>query len=51
MIARRVPDAVTMILPADQTIRDTAGFQEVMGGALAKADHCEGLATIGIQAT
>ncbi len=51
LITARDPEAVMMVLPADQMIRDTDGFREVMRDALATAEHSDGLVTIGIQPT
>jgi len=51
LIAARDPDAVMMVLPADQLIRDTAGYQSVMRDALSAAENSDGLVTIGIQPT
>ena len=51
LVAARNPDAVMMVLPADQLIRDTAAFHEVMGDALTSAEKSDGLVTIGIQPT
>jgi mannose-1-phosphate guanylyltransferase len=51
LVAARNPDAVMMVLPADQLIRDTAAYQEVMRDALAVAENSDGLVTIGIQPT
>lgn len=51
LVAARDPEAVMMVLPADQLIRDTAGFQSVMRDALAAAEKSDGLVTIGIHPT
>jgi len=51
LIAARNPDAVMIVLPADQLIRDTAGFLAVMRDALAVAEKSDGLVTIGIHPT
>lgn len=51
LVAARNPNAVMMVLPADQMIRDTAAFREVMEDALKTAEHSDGLVTIGIQPT
>jgi len=48
LIAARNPDAVMMVLPADQLIQDTAAFQAVMRDALDTAEMSDGLVTIGI---
>ncbi|MBC8125524.1 MAG: mannose-1-phosphate guanylyltransferase [Gloeobacteraceae cyanobacterium ES-bin-144] len=49
LIAARNPDAVMVVLPADQLIQDSAAFQAVMSDALAVAEKSDGLVTIGIQ--
>ncbi len=51
LIAARNPDAVMMVLPADQLIQDTAAFQAVMRDALTAAARSDGLVTIGIHPT
>ena len=51
LVAARNPQAVMMVLPADQLIKDTAAFHSVMGDALATAEVSDGLVTIGIQPT
>jgi mannose-1-phosphate guanylyltransferase len=51
LVARRNPDAVMMVLPADQLIRDTAAYQSIMRDALAVAEKSAGLVTIGIRPT
>jgi mannose-1-phosphate guanylyltransferase len=51
LIAARNPDAVMMVLPADQLIQDRAAFQAVMSDALNAAEHSDGLVTLGIQPT
>jgi mannose-1-phosphate guanylyltransferase len=51
LIAARSPDAVMMVLPADQLIRDTISYQAVMRDALSAAEHSQGLVTIGIKPT
>jgi mannose-1-phosphate guanylyltransferase len=51
LIAARNPDAIMMVLPADQLIADTAAFQSVMRDALATAEKSDGLVTIGIKPT
>jgi mannose-1-phosphate guanylyltransferase len=51
LVAARNPDAVMMVLPADQLIRDTAAYQSVMRDALAIAGKTDGLVTIGIRPT
>jgi mannose-1-phosphate guanylyltransferase len=51
IIAARNPEAVMMVLPADQLIQDTAAYQAVMRDALATAEISDGLVTIGIRPT
>jgi len=51
LIASRNPDAVMIVLPADQLIQDTAAFQAVMRDAIATAEKSDGLVTIGIKPT
>jgi len=51
LIAARNPQAVMMVLPSDQLIRDTAAYQAVMRDALATAEKSDGLVTIGIRPT
>ena len=51
LVAARNPDAVMMILPADQLIKDTEAYQSVMKDALEVAEKSDGLVTIGIRPT
>jgi mannose-1-phosphate guanylyltransferase len=51
LVAARNPDAVMMVLPADQLIQDTAAYQAVMRDALSVAEQSDGLVTIGIHPT
>lgn len=51
LVAARNPDAVMMVLPADQLISDTVAYQGVMKDALATAEKSDGLVTIGIKPT
>lgn len=51
LIAARNPDALMMVLPADQLIADVAAYQGVMRDALAAAEKSDGLVTIGIKPT
>ncbi len=51
LVAARNPDAVMIVLPADQLISDTPAFQSVMRDALAIAEKSDGLVTIGIKPT
>lgn len=51
LVAARDPNAVMMVLPSDQLIRDIDGYQSVMRDAVETARQVEGLVTIGIQPT
>ena len=51
LVAARNPDAVMMVLPADQLIRDVEAYHSVMRDALAAAAKSDGLVTIGIRPT
>ena len=51
LVAARDPQALMMVLPSDQLIRDTAAYQAVMRDALATAEASDGLVTIGIRPT
>ena len=51
LVAARNPDAVMMVLPADQLIADTGAYQSVMRDALATAEGSDGLLTIGVKPT
>jgi mannose-1-phosphate guanylyltransferase len=51
LIAARNPDALMMVLPADQLIQDTAAYHAVMRDALATAEKSDGLVTIGVKPT
>lgn len=51
LVAARNPDALMMVLPADQLIRDIPAFQSVMKDALTVAGHTDGLVTIGLRPT
>lgn len=51
LVAARNPDGVMLVIPADQLIRDTAAYQDVMRDALTAAEQSDGLVTIGIQPT
>ncbi len=50
-IARRAPQAVMAVLPADHLIQDIAGFQRTLRTAAAAAEQTGELVTIGIQPT
>ena len=51
LVAARNPDAVMMVLPADQLIKDTDAYHSVMNDALEVAEKSDGLVTIGIRPT
>lgn len=51
LVAARNPDALMMVLPADQLIQDTETYHSVMRDALATAEKSNGLVTIGIRPT
>lgn len=51
VIARRDPDAVLVVLPADQLVTDEAGFVHVVGLGLAEVERSEVVGTIGIVPT
>lgn len=51
LVAARNPDAVMMVLPSDQLIKDHHAYQAVMKDALSCAEHSDGLVTIGIRPT
>lgn len=51
LVAARNPDAVMMVLPADQLIQDTAAYQAVMRDAVEVASKSDGLVTIGLRPT
>jgi len=51
LVAARDPEAVMMVLPSDQLIRDTAAYQAVMRDAIAAARGSDALVTIGIRPT
>lgn len=51
LIAARNPDAIMMVLPSDQLIKDHHAYQAVMKDALTCAEHSDGLVTIGIRPT
>lgn len=51
LVAARNPNAVMMVLPADQLIQDASAFRDVMRDALAVAETSDGLVTIGIHPT
>ena len=51
LIAARNPDALMMVLPADQLIQDIPAYHAVMRDALATAEKSDGLVTIGIRPT
>lgn len=49
LIAARNPDAIMVVLPADQLIQDVAGFHSVMTDAILTAANTDALVTIGIK--
>ncbi len=51
LIAARNPDAVMMVLPSDQLIKDHHAYLSVMKDALNCAEYSDGLVTIGIKPT
>ncbi len=51
LVAARNPDAVMMVLPADQLILDIPAYHDVMRDALATAELSDGLVTLGIKPT
>jgi len=51
LVAARNPDAVMMVLPADQLIKDVDAYHAVMRDALATAEKSDGLVTIGLRPT
>ena len=51
LIAARNPEAVMMVLPADQLIKDIPAYQSVMTDAVEIAAGSNGLVTIGIRPT
>lgn len=51
LIAARNPDALMMVLPADQLIQDVESFRAVMSDALTTAAVSDGLVTIGLRPT
>ena len=51
LVAARNPDAVMMVLPSDQLIKDQHAYQAVMKDALTCAEKTDGLVTIGIRPT
>jgi mannose-1-phosphate guanylyltransferase len=51
LVAARNPNAVMMVLPADQLIKDTDAYQSVMKDAVEIASKSDGLVTIGIRPT
>ena len=50
-VAARNPEAAMVVLPADQLIRDTDGFQDVLRSAVDAARHSNALVTIGLKPT
>ena len=50
-VAARCPDAVMMVLPADQLIKDHAAFSDCLKGAAEVAARTKAIVTIGIRPT
>ena len=50
-VARKNPNAVMAVLPADHLIKDGEGFQRVLRAAAAAADRSNAVVTIGIRPT
>lgn len=50
-LAQRDPDAVLLVLPADQHVTDREGFSRALDAALAAVEHDDVIATIGITPT
>ncbi len=48
-VAARDPNAVMMVLPADQVVADTAGFQSILESACAVAAASPSIVTLGIK--
>ena len=51
LLARRDPEAVLAVLPADQHVTDRAGLARVLDTALGAAEHGDAIATVGIAPT
>jgi len=51
ILAERDPDAVLVVLPADQHVTDHAAFAEILSAGLAAAERDDVIATIGITPT
>jgi mannose-1-phosphate guanylyltransferase len=51
LVAARNPDALMIVLPADQLISDVSAFQATLRDALTTAEKSNGLVTIGIRPT
>lgn len=50
-VARRAPEAVMVVIPADQLIRDEEGFVRIVGAAIEAARASDALITLGIKPT
>ncbi|MBL9155593.1 MAG: mannose-1-phosphate guanylyltransferase [Verrucomicrobiales bacterium] len=50
-VARRSPEAVMVVIPADQLIRDEAGFVRIIEAAVEAARASDALVTLGIKPT
>lgn len=48
ILAERDPDAVLVVLPADQHVTDRAAFAEILRAGMAAAERDDAIATIGI---
>ena len=51
LIAARNPDAIMIVLPADQLINDTESYKSVMQDAVNTASNTDALVTVGIKPT
>jgi len=51
LIAARDPEAIMMVLPADQLIQDIGSYQTVMRDAVTAAANTDSLVTVGIKPT
>jgi mannose-1-phosphate guanylyltransferase len=50
-VVRRSPEAVMVVIPADQLIRDEEGFARIIGAAIDAARASDALVTLGIKPT
>ncbi|MFC5049526.1 mannose-1-phosphate guanylyltransferase [Rubritalea spongiae] len=51
LIAARDPEAIMIVLPADQLINDIESYHSVLSDAITTAQHTESLITVGIKPT